>query len=826
MRRPATTSTRSMSGRETAASGRRRTTARPSSRSSTPSPSSRSATSPWPRPTRTSSGSARAKPYCARSSNSGDGVCKSIDAGQDLDEHGPRGFAPHRPGRHPPDGPRTSSTSRPWATCSPTNAERGVFKTTDGGKTWKKVLFVDDRIGAVDLALVKSAPDTLYAALYEKVRRPWTYSLGGPGSAIYKTTDGGRTWARLAGGLPTGRIGRIGLDVFQKDPNVLYAVVENVNPRPATPQEIEQDKRRGGEPAPRTVGNEVYRTDDAGKTWRKVNAGYEAALDKAPYSFNQLRVDPADPETVYITGQSLASTNDGGKTWKGLGWPSDGVMPRAFGDWRAMWIDPLDPNRLIFGSDGGVNVSYDRGQDEPPRLQPAADRVVRRRRGHGGPLQHLRRPSGPRLVEGPVERLGRRDHAGRLGDGRRRRRHVQLHRSDRQPLALQQPARWGRCGASTRRRASRPRSRRGARRDRTPLRFNWTPPIALSPHNPAIVYAGAQVVFRSLDRGDHWQEISPDLTTNEDAEAARRGLHLLLHADDAGRIAGRARGHLGRGRRRQGPGDEGRRGDLARPDGQARGGRRAGEFLGQPRLPVAARRGHGLRGQDGLAPGRLPAVLSTRRPTSARPGRRSPATCPTASPSTSSSRTGRTRTCSSSGRSGASTSRSTAAGAGCRSRPTCLGSRSRTWSSIRARTTSSWRPTAAALYVTDITPLQEMTAAVLAEDVHLFDIEPRTSGSTAPSATISSWATATCSRPTSRTRSAINYYLKDKPAGPVKITVADAFGRRAGRTRRARARPGSTRVSWGHAGPAAGGGRARGLRLAAAGAWSSPASTW
>ena len=129
------------------------------------------------------------------------------------------------------------------------------------------------------------------------------------------------------GGLPTGRIGRIGLDVFQKDPDVLYAVVENVNPRPATAQEIEQDKRRGVEPAPRTVGNEVYRTDDGGKSWRKVNAGYEAALDKAPYSFNQLRIDPADKETVYITGQSLASTNDGGKTWKGLGWPSDGVMP-------------------------------------------------------------------------------------------------------------------------------------------------------------------------------------------------------------------------------------------------------------------------------------------------------------------------------------------------------------------------------------------------------------------------------------------------------------------------------------------------------------------
>ena len=251
--------------------------------------------------------------------------------------------------------------------------------------------------------------------MYEKVRRPWTYSLGGPGAPSTRRRTAGRRGRASAAACRRAGSAASGSTSSRRIPNVLYAVVENVNPRPATAQEIEQDKRRGVEPAPRTVGNEVYRTDDGGETWRKVNAGYEAALDKAPYSFNQLRIDQNDPETVYITGQSLASTNDGGKTWKGLGWPSDGVMPRAFGDWRAMWIDPLDPNRLIFGSDGGVNYLLRPRQDEPPRLQPAADRVVRRRRGHGGPVQHLRRPPGPRLVEGPVERLGRRDHARPTG---------------------------------------------------------------------------------------------------------------------------------------------------------------------------------------------------------------------------------------------------------------------------------------------------------------------------------------------------------------------------------------------------------------------------
>ncbi len=456
------------------------------------------------------------EPYCARSSNSGDGVWKSVDAGKTWTNMGLTDS--HHIARvviHPTE-PNVVYVAAMGHLFSE-NAERGVFKTTDGGKSWKKTLFVDDRIGAVDLALVKSAPDTLYAALYEKVRRPWTYSLGGPGSAIYKTTDGGSTWARLAGGLPTGRIGRIGLDVFQKDPNVLYAVVENVNPRPATPQEMEQDKRRGGEPSPRTVGNEVYRSDNAGKTWRKVNAGYEAALDKAPYSFNQLRVDPADPQTVYITGQSLASTNDGGKTWKGLGWPSDGVMPRAFGDWRTMWIDPLDPNRLIFGSDGGVNVSYDRGRTShhaynlPLTEWYAVGVDMEDPYNIYGGLQDHDSWKGPSNGWAGEITLGDWVTVGE-GDGMYNR----IDPTDSRWIYnnREMGAMWRfdqKTGVQT---TITPKREKG----KDALRFNWTPPLALSPHNPAIVYAGAQVVFRSLDRGEHWQEISPDLTTDEDAK--------------------------------------------------------------------------------------------------------------------------------------------------------------------------------------------------------------------------------------------------------------------------------------------------------------------
>ena len=454
--------------------------------------------------------------YCARSSNSGDGIYKSTDAGKTWKNCGLRDS--HHIARiiiHPanPDIVYVAAMGHLFSA----NEERGVFKTIDGGATWQKVLYINDKVGAIDLVMNLSAPDTLYAAMYDKVRLPWHYEAGGPESAIYKTADAGKTWTRLGGGLPAGRVGRIGFDIFQKNPDILYAIVENVNKRPPTKEEAELDKKRGLEPRERTYGVEVFRSGDGGSSWRKINAGKESAFDKAPYSFNQLRINPHDPDMVYCTGQSLVSTMDGGKTWRGLTWPPDGVFQKAFGDFRTIWVDPLDADRLIFGSDGGVYVSYDGGKTchhhyniPLGELYAVGVDMEDPYNIYGGLQDHdsWKGPSNGWAGEITLSdwvTVGGGDgmyNAIDPTDSRwvyNNREFGAMWRLD-QKTGIQTPIT--------------PRREKG----KDPCRFNWTPPIMLSPHNSAIVYTGAQVLLRSLDRGDHWEEISPDLTTNDDSK--------------------------------------------------------------------------------------------------------------------------------------------------------------------------------------------------------------------------------------------------------------------------------------------------------------------
>jgi photosystem II stability/assembly factor-like uncharacterized protein len=451
----------------------------------------------------------------ARSSYSGKGVFKSIDAGATWQLAGLQDS--HHIARiviHPknPDVVYVAAVGHLFSR----NEERGVFRTLDGGKTWKRVLSVNDGVGAIDLVVNRRTPSVLYAAMYDKERRPWQIVESGPESGIYRTVNAGDIWQRLSGGLPTGKIGRIGLDLYQRNPLVLYALIENQNAKPGADADA---AARGGGPlsplASGIIGNELYRTDDGGKSWRRVT-DVNVAGGKAPYSFNQVRINPHDDQTVIVTSDSMYISRDGGKTWK-----SD-FMRGVFGDFRSMWWDPEDRDRIILGSDGGVSVSLDGGRtgDYSPNMgigeayalgvdMDDPYNVYAGFQDHDSWKGPSNSPTGRISLEHWVT-VGPGDGMYNVVDPIDSR-WVYNTREQNQLGRLDQRS-GVRTGIAPTRPAGQPR-----------LRYNWIAPIALSPHNPQILYAGAQVLLRSLNRGDTWEEISPDLTTND---SSRIGLNV------------------------------------------------------------------------------------------------------------------------------------------------------------------------------------------------------------------------------------------------------------------------------------------------------------
>ncbi len=447
----------------------------------------------------------------ARSSYSGRGVYKSIDAGETWQFVG-LGDSHHiaRIVIHPtnPDIVYIAAIGHLFSK----NEERGVFRTTDGGQTWRKVLYINDGVGAIDLVINRRTPETLYAAMYDKDRRPWQIVESGPESGVYRSDNGGTSWTRLGGGLPTGKIGRIGIDLYQRDPRILYALVENQNPRPdAAGSEVSALSPL----AAGIIGNELYRTDDGGKAWRKVT-DVNVAGGKAPYSFNQIRINPHNDQTVIVTSDSMYISRDGGITW------NTNFFRGVFGDFRSMWWDPVDEQRIMLGSDGGVNVSYDGGQtsDYFPNLgigeayamgvdMDDPYNVYAGFQDHDSWKGPSNGPTGRITLEQWVT-VG-------PGDGMY---NVIDPTDSRWVYNTRELNQMGRMDQQTGVRTDiRPRRDAGQPR----LRYNWIAPIAMSPHNSQILYAGAQVLFRSLNRGDTWEEISPDLTTND---ASKIGLNV------------------------------------------------------------------------------------------------------------------------------------------------------------------------------------------------------------------------------------------------------------------------------------------------------------
>lgn len=391
------------------------------------------------------------------------------------------------------------------------NEERGLYKTTDGGKTWEKSLYINEKVGVVEVVIDPRDPDTVYASTYDKWRVPWHFEEAGPETGIYKSTDGGLTWKRLGGGLPEGKLGRSGLAIYPKNPNILYATIDNFNPRPPTEAEIKQAEQRNREPQERRIGGEVYRTENGGESWTKMSPD-NMSIGGGKW-YGQIIIDPNDDKVIYVPSTPLLRSTDGGKTWgEGRG-PANNAQG-VHVDHHTVWINPKNSKHVILGNDGGLAITYDWGKtwdvfenipaaqfysigvdmDEPYNI-------------YGGTQDtgSVKIPSNGRSGQVTVD-----DWASvGGGDGMFNQPDPNNSRwlyNDSQFGAIQRLDQ--KTGVS-----ARIQPRRG--QDEPPLRFNWNTPIHISPHNSRIIYIGSQVLHRSLNRGDSWQEISPDLTTDD-----------------------------------------------------------------------------------------------------------------------------------------------------------------------------------------------------------------------------------------------------------------------------------------------------------------------
>ncbi len=362
--------------------------------------------------------------------------------------------------------------------------DRGLYKSVDGGKTWKPVLTVDVHTGVTDVLMDPRNPDVLYAATYQRRRHVWGMVNGGPGSGIHKSTDGGQTWTRLKEGLPKEDMGRIGLAISEGEPDTVYATVEAAN-------------KAGG----------FFRSLDGGQTWERRN---EQVSGSAQY-YQELFCDPKDPRRVYSLDTWMQVTEDGGKTWRRVGETFKHV------DNHALWIDPANTDHLISGCDGGVYESRDRGatwefKANLPIIQyyrVAVDNAHPFYTVYGGTQDNFSMggPSRTRNLHGSTNFDW---FVTQGGDGF----YTQVDPGD--PNTVYSESQYGGLARFDRRTGERVEIQPQPAPGEEPYRWNWDAPMMLSPHNGKRLYFAAQKLFRSDDRGDSWTAVSPDLTRKID----------------------------------------------------------------------------------------------------------------------------------------------------------------------------------------------------------------------------------------------------------------------------------------------------------------------
>jgi photosystem II stability/assembly factor-like uncharacterized protein len=429
------------------------------------------------------------EPQNRQSSPWGDGVFKSMDGGRTWSHMGLRetrhvGAVVIHP--RDPDVVYVAAVGHLWGP----NPERGVYRTTDGGRTWERVLYLDENTGAIDLVMDPGDPETLIAAMYQRRRTGWGFSADGSGSGIWRTLDGGDSWVELTEGLPEGYKGRIGLDIHRRDGNLVYAIVE-----------AREDAGRG-----------IYRSRDRGDTWEKVGE-----TNPRPMYFSMIRIDPNDPNRIYIGGVRFGVSDDGGKTFG----REDGARGIHV-DHHALWIDPANSNHLILGNDGGLATSWDRAETWRQIDNLALGQFYEVGVDMSDPYRVCGGLQDNSSWCAPHNTMS--DYGIRNGDW------VDVSGGDgfynvvdpSDPDVIYTESQGGnlsrydaRTGESAR---IRPVARPTDADEERAYRFNWNAPVVVSAHDPATVYIGANHLLRSRNRGRSWEQASPDLTRNIDRD--------------------------------------------------------------------------------------------------------------------------------------------------------------------------------------------------------------------------------------------------------------------------------------------------------------------
>ncbi|HWG52468.1 MAG TPA: hypothetical protein VN677_04130 [Gemmatimonadaceae bacterium] len=426
-----------------------------------------------------------------------------------------------------------------------TNKERGLYKTTDGGKSWKLIKFVSDRAGFIDVAMDPKDPNTLYASSYERIRTPWSYTSGGPGSALWKTTDAGATWTKIeGGGFPATQLGRIGIAISISNPNIVYALVEadSVRGGKAPFQVPLSDSANAKASRANRLLSGLYRSDDAGKTWRWMND-----KDVRPFYYSQVRVDPQDPDRVYWSSTPVNFSTDGGKTVRNA---TQGIHV----DHHAMWIDPKDPQHFVVGDDGGVSQTWDRGGNfdfldvlpigqfyevtydmaVPYRvcggLQDNGSWCGPSRKQNGGIANSdwftvgggdgfytAQDPTNPNIIyaESQGGAIGRMDYStgerSQVVKPEWRPQYTQIEDS----ILIARGDTTKPESKDVKKRVTALRAQQKMDSVALDMRYNWDTPYFISPHSPSTLYIGGNRVLKSTNRGDDVYPISPDLSTQD-----------------------------------------------------------------------------------------------------------------------------------------------------------------------------------------------------------------------------------------------------------------------------------------------------------------------